>query len=117
MLVHPYKESDIYPFFSQNEASLFKTSKDASEVDQLARICLIINCMGQFFHLNERRFEGIYALSGGFTKNAFCRTGFIAICHQGIPKNTERQNGHCDCFWIGGKFYTCLSFLHCRNKD
>jgi hypothetical protein len=46
MLVHPCKESDIYPFFSQNAPSLFKTSKDASEVDQLACICLIINRMG-----------------------------------------------------------------------
>jgi hypothetical protein len=59
MLVHPYKESDIYSFFSQNEASLFKTSKDASEVDQLACICFIINCMGQFIHLNERRIKSI----------------------------------------------------------
>jgi hypothetical protein len=33
MLAHPCKESDIYSFFSQNEASLFKTKKDASEVD------------------------------------------------------------------------------------
>jgi hypothetical protein len=46
MLAHPCKESDIYPFFSQNAPSLFKTSKDASEVDQLACICFIIYRMG-----------------------------------------------------------------------
>jgi hypothetical protein len=33
MLIHPCKESDIYPFFSQNEPSLLKTGKDATEVD------------------------------------------------------------------------------------
>ncbi len=67
MLAHPCKETDIYSFFSQNEASLFKTKKDASEVDQLACICLIINGMGQLIYLNKRRFEGIYTLPGGFT--------------------------------------------------
>jgi hypothetical protein len=59
MLVHPYKESDIYSFFSQNEASLFKTNIHASEVDQLACICLIVNRMGQLIHLNERRIKSI----------------------------------------------------------
>jgi hypothetical protein len=67
MLAHPCKESDIYSFFSQNEASLFKTKKDASEVDQLACICLIINRMGQLIYLNKRRLEGIYTLPSGFT--------------------------------------------------
>ena len=66
MLAHPCKESDIYSFFSQNEASLFKTNKDASEVDQLACICFIINRMGQLFYLNERGIEGIYPLPGRF---------------------------------------------------
>jgi hypothetical protein len=59
MLIHPCKESDIYPFFSQNAPSLFKTSTDASEVDQLACICLIINRMGEFFYPNERGTESI----------------------------------------------------------
>jgi hypothetical protein len=66
MLVHPCKESDIYPFFSQNAPSLFKTRKDASEVDQLACICLIINCMGQFLYPNKRRLKGIYPLPSRF---------------------------------------------------
>jgi hypothetical protein len=66
MLTHPCKESDIYSFFSQNEASLFKTKKDASEVDQLACICFTINRMGQLIYLNKRRLEGIYALPSSF---------------------------------------------------
>jgi hypothetical protein len=59
MLAHPCKESDIYPFFSQNAPSLFKTSTDASEVDQLACICLIINRMGKFLYPDERGIKGI----------------------------------------------------------
>jgi hypothetical protein len=59
MLAHPCKESDIYPFFSQNAPSLFKTSTDASEVDQLACICLIINGMGKFLYPNERGIKSV----------------------------------------------------------